>query len=127
MEYLDGDVPADDLLAVGERRERERDVRRLVETVGGPRARGQGPPAGDVVGLDVGVDDVRDLRPLELGVLEVALEVVGLWVYDRRRPVARSPEHVGRAAGLGIQELPEDHGHASFSRDDRSRLARLRA
>jgi hypothetical protein len=63
-----------------------------------------------VVGLDVGVDDVGDLRALELGELDVALEVLGLWVYDRRRPVAHSPEHVGRAAGPRIQELPEDHG-----------------
>jgi len=56
------------------------------------------------------VDDVCDLRLLELGELEVALEILGLGVYDRRRAVAYSAEHVGRAPGLGVEELLEDHG-----------------
>jgi len=62
-----------------------------------------------MVRLDVSVDDVRDLGALESGELQVALEVVGVWVYDRRRPMAHSAEHVGRAPGLRIEELLEDH------------------
>lgn len=62
-----------------------------------------------MVGLDVSVDDARDLRALEPGELQVALDVVGQRVYDRRRPVPRSPEDVGGAPSLGIQELLEDH------------------
>jgi hypothetical protein len=66
-----------------------------------------------VVGLDVGLDDVRDRGALQLGVRHVAVEVIGLWVYDRRRPVAPSPEDVRRASRSWIEELSKDHG-ASF-------------
>jgi hypothetical protein len=62
-----------------------------------------------MVRLDVRVDDARDLGALERGELQVALEVVGVRVYDRRRPMAHSPEDVGGAPGVGIEELLEDH------------------
>jgi hypothetical protein len=63
-----------------------------------------------VVGLDVGVDDAGDPRALQRGKFQVALDVVGLWVYDRRRLVADSPEDVRGAPGPGIEELLKDHG-----------------
>ena len=109
MEHADHDVPADELLPVGERRERERHVRGLVETVGGARAGRELTASRPMVRLDVRVDDARDLRALEGRELQVALEVVGVWVYDRRRPMAHSAKDVGGAPGLGIEELLEDH------------------
>jgi hypothetical protein len=110
VEHADHDVPAVELLPVGQRREREGDVRRLVQAVVGARAGRELAASRPVVGLDVGVDDAGDLRALERGKLQVALDVVGLWVYDRRRLVADSPEDVGCAPGPGIEELLEDHG-----------------
>ena len=113
VEHADHDVAADELLPVGERREREGDVRGLVQAVGRARAGRELAAARPMVGLDVRVDDVRDLRALERCELQVALDVVGLWVYDRRRPMAHSPEDVGGAAGPGVEELLEDHASTS--------------
>jgi hypothetical protein len=64
-----------------------------------------------MVGLDVGVDDLRDLRLLERGELQVVFDVLGLGVYDRRRAMAYSAVDVGGAAGPGVEELLKDHGH----------------
>jgi hypothetical protein len=53
-----------------------------------------------MVRVDVGLDDAGDPGALGGGERQVALEVVGVRVYDRRRLVTHSPEDVGRAAGL---------------------------
>jgi hypothetical protein len=103
------DVPAEEFLAVAERRERKGHVGGLVQAVVRTGAGGEGAPPGSMVGLDVRLDHPSDLGTFERRELQVALQIVGVRVYDRRRLVAHSPENIGGTPGLGIQELLEDH------------------
>ena len=69
-----------------------------------------GKPAGtrDVIGLHVGLDDVADPHVLLRRRLEIRLDVV-LWIHHSAAGCAASAEHVARAAGLGREEMTEDH------------------
>lgn len=68
--------------------------------------------AREVVGLDVGVNDILDLHALRLGELGIGLNVSLLWVHDRSPGFARSTEDVSGTAGVVIKKLLEDHrGH----------------
>ena len=66
--------------------------------------------AGGVVRLNVGLEDVRDPHVLLGGGLEVGLDVL-LWIHHSAAGCAPSAEEVAGAAGLGGQELAEDHGN----------------
>jgi hypothetical protein len=57
----------------------------------------------------VRLEDVRDPHGLLRGGFEVRLDVV-LWIHHSAAGCAASAEHVTGAAGLGRQEMPEDHG-----------------
>jgi hypothetical protein len=135
MEHADHHVPTVERLAVGQRREREGHIRGLVQAIVGARPGGELAAAGSMVRLDVGIDDPRDACALEGGKFDVAVEVVGVGVYDRRRLVSHSPEHVGRTPGFGVEDgwkiivalhaiaraawLPNlwRHSHRSLARD----------
>jgi hypothetical protein len=114
VEDADHDVAADELLPVGQRREREGYIRGLVQAIVGACTGRERAATRPMVRLNVGIDDVRDRGALEGGKVLVALEVIGVRVYDRRRLVAHSPEHVCRAPGLRVEELLENHSFPSM-------------
>jgi len=64
--------------------------------------------AGHVVGLDVGLDDVGDAHVLLCRGFQIRLDVV-LWIHHSAAGCAASAEHVARTAGLGREEMAEDH------------------
>jgi hypothetical protein len=97
------------LLAVGDADVWERDRGGFVDEDRGAGDRGQPPGAGEVVGLDVGLDDVAHTHGLLAGGLEVGLDLQ-LWIHHSARSGAASAEEVAGAAGLGGEELSEDHG-----------------
>jgi hypothetical protein len=57
----------------------------------------------------VRLDDMGNAHALLRGRFEVGLDVV-LWIHHSAAGCAASAEHVTGAAGLGRQEMPEDHG-----------------
>ena len=69
----------------------------------------QGRQPGDVVGLDVGLDDGHDLRPLSLGAGDVLIDEIRMGIDDRELPLALAAEEVGGAGGLVVEELSEVH------------------
>jgi hypothetical protein len=57
----------------------------------------------------VRLEDVRDPHVLLRGRFEVRLDVV-LWIHHSAAGCAASAEQVAGAAGLGREEMTEDHG-----------------
>jgi hypothetical protein len=61
-----------------------------------------------VIGLDVGLVDVRDPHGLLSGGFEVGLDLK-LWIHHSAAGCARSAEQVAGAAGLRRQEVAKNH------------------
>ena len=97
------------LFAVGHGHVRELDAGALVEQDRGPRGGGQPPGAGQVICLDVGLDDVGDAHGLVGRGFEIGLDVK-LWIHHSARSGAPSAEQIAGAAGLRGEELAKDHG-----------------
>jgi hypothetical protein len=57
----------------------------------------------------VRLEDVRDPHVLLRGSLDIGLDVL-LWIHHSAAGCTPSAEEVAGAAGLGSQELTEDHG-----------------
>ena len=116
----DGDVTDADRVAVVQRGEGVRDAaleRRRRQAQARSGLRGQGTGAGEVVGVQVRVDDIGDRRA-ELG-RERAVELgVRRGVDDERLAAGR--DHVGQAAASGPLDL--EHGEPVDAEVDRSRL-----
>jgi hypothetical protein len=62
----------------------------------------------------VALEDMGDPHPLLAGGLQVGLDLL-LWIHHSAGRCARSAEYVASAAGLGGEELSEDHGFFSFA------------
>jgi hypothetical protein len=62
-----------------------------------------------VIGLNVGLVDVRDPHGLLSGRFEVRLDLK-LWIHHSAAGCARSAEQVAGAAGLRRQEVAKNHG-----------------
>jgi hypothetical protein len=79
-----------------------------------PRARGGGqtPVAGDVVGVVVRLEDVRDREVVLLGEREVVRDLPFRVDDGGLAPVR---EDVGRAAEILVQHLPEEHAGGSYA------------
>ena len=82
VEHLHARVAELDLLAVAKRLERKGDVRGLVQAVGGAGLPRERRAAGAVVGVHVGVDDVRDAHALRRGERDVCVDVLLVGVDD---------------------------------------------
>ncbi len=61
-----------------------------------------------MVGLHVGLEDVRDAHVFLSGGLEIRLDIL-LWIHHSARSGAASAEQVAGAPGLRSEELAEDH------------------
>jgi hypothetical protein len=114
MEHAHTHVAQLVLLAVLHVDVRKAHAGRLVIENGRARDGREAARAGEVVGLDMGLEDVRDAHPLLSGRFEVRLDV-GLWIHHSAAGFAPSAEEVAGAAGLGSEELTEDHGRPSFA------------
>jgi hypothetical protein len=120
MQERHADVPHLVLLVVLDGDVRKLDRRRAVHEDGGTGGGGQPARARDVVGLHVGLDDVGHPHGLLARGLQVRLDLE-LWIHHSARSGAASPEQIAGAAGLGGEELTEDHRGTSW----RERLAAL--
>jgi hypothetical protein len=74
----------------------------------GAGAGGQFAIAGDVIGVEVGVKDVRDPQPIGLGDLEIAVHIA-LRVHHGTHARLAATDQIGNAAQALKEELPEDH------------------
>ena len=61
-----------------------------------------------MIGLDMGLEDVRDPHRLLSGGFEIGLDVE-LWIHHSAASCARSAEQVAGAAGLWRQEVAKNH------------------
>src|SRR5688572_14884749 len=109
VQHLDDGIAELEHVAVSELLKTENDLCRFMERVCGADAIGQKASARNVVGVNVGVDRVRDLQPLALGKGNVGLDVALLGVDNGALTDRSAAEEVGRAAGLVIVVWPEDH------------------
>ena len=103
------ELPERQLLPVVQRPERIGDLRRLVQAELGAMLGGQPARAGDVVGVDVGVDHVA--QP-EVALLEQRLVLLDRErrIDDRRLVGLPRRDQVGGAAAPLVEELLEVHG-----------------
>ena len=118
------DADAGDLhgIAVGKWLVLELDAGPIGDVDGGSRCRPKAPAAGNVVGVRVRLQDVRDLEAVLVRQGEVVLDVP-LRIDDRRLSPVR--DDVGGAAEILVQHLPEEHSarHDTAVRFDRCELA----
>ncbi len=119
VEATDVVVAELNLVAVSKVDVREVNFGRLVEVDLCSRAPGELESAREVVGLDVGLEDVADASAGRFGQPQVVVDVLDVWVADRELLPARSAEEVACAARGGMKDLSEDHSSLPF----RSRLA----
>jgi len=86
----------------------ELDRCRLVENHGGASCFREATSARQVIGLDVGLEDVRDPHGLLSGGFEIGLDIE-LWIHHSAGSCAPSAEQIAGAAGLWRQEVAKNH------------------
>jgi hypothetical protein len=109
VEHGDLDVAQLERLAVGHADVRDDDRRRPVEEHGRPGEGREPARAGDVIRLDVGLEDVGDAQGLLRGRVDIGLDLM-LWIHHSAGAHAPSAEEIAGAAGRGVEEMAEDHG-----------------
>ena len=82
---------------------------RLVEDHRGSGRGSETTGAGEVVGLDVGLNDMREPHGFLGSGFKIGLDVE-LWIHHSAASCARSAEDVAGAAGLRRQEVAKNHG-----------------
>ena len=107
---LDPGVAELNHLAITERVVLEVDPSAVGKKRGRTRPRDQLGESGDVVGLDVSVEDGGDRRALALGECDVVVDQVDVGVDDGEGAVRLAAQEVGGAGGLVVEELAEVHG-----------------
>ena len=75
-----------------------------------PHRLGQVAIAGDVVGVRVGLEDVRDLEALLAREPQVLVDPVAPGIHHDRLAGLATADEVAEAAGLLVDQLLEDHG-----------------
>src|SRR4051794_38409688 len=95
----------------------EHDAGVLGQVAGCAGARDKLGQAGDVVGLDVGVEHRGDRRALPLGERDVLVHQVEMGVDDREGAVGLAAEEVRGAGGVVVEELAEVHALDNVSID----------
>jgi len=87
------DVAQLELVPIFQRVEGKMRLRSLVEIDRRARLRRQPATAGEVVRLNVGLDDMRDPHSAFLAGLEILIDLL-LWIHHSRRALSRSPEEI---------------------------------
>ena len=108
MQDAHPDVAEIELIPISKRTEVKMCLRRLVEVDRRPGLGRQFAAAGEMVGLDVGFDDVRDPDARLLGRLEVLIDIL-LWIHHSCAVFTPSPKEVRGTPGLWPEKLPENH------------------
>ena len=70
---------------------------------------GQSATTGNVIGLNVRVNDILDLHSFSSRKLDVCIDIIVLWVHDRGPSFTGSTKNVSGTAGVVIEILFEDH------------------
>jgi hypothetical protein len=70
---------------------------------------GQTTSTGNVIRLNMSVNDILDLHPLCCRKFDVGIDVIGLWVHDRGPCLTGSTKDVSGTAGVLREKLFEDH------------------
>src|SRR5207237_9802004 len=81
---------------------------RLMENHWGASCFREATSARQVIGLDVGLEDVRDPHGLLSGGFEIGLDIE-LWIHHSAGSCAPSAGQIAGAAGLWRQEVAKDH------------------
>lgn len=92
-EYFDGDIAELDLVTVADRSERQIKVGLFGKYILGVRRIDQGPPGGNVVGVDVCVDHIVDVYVRRLRGLKVSIDISAR-INEGDRAFAAASEHV---------------------------------
>src|SRR6267142_6460708 len=109
VEHREPDIARLVLIAIGERYEGKPRAGGFGEEDPGAGGCGELTSSGDVIRLDVGLQDVGDSHALFGRRLEIRLDVV-LWIHHSARMCAASAEQVAGAPRLRREELAKDHG-----------------
>ena len=117
MQNAEPELTERQLFAVGEVTERIRHTRRLVQTQLRPVLRGKLPRAGDVVRMDVRVDDVAKGEPA-LAKERLVLLRLDRWVDDGGLVRLARRDEIGRTAAAFVEDLFEVHPGLASLRDD---------
>jgi hypothetical protein len=64
---------------------------------------------GDMVGLDVGLEDCDDRDGLLLSQRDVIVDQIDMWIDDREARLGLASEQIGGAGSLVVEELTEKH------------------
>ncbi len=117
VQGLDAQRAERELVAVIERLVRELGGHQTVNVDRRARRRGQAAVAGYVVGVIVGLEDVRDAYAQVARQIEVLVDLEAR--IDHRRDAGLViADEVRRAAEIVMDNLPEDHRSASLLPDD---------
>jgi hypothetical protein len=68
---------------------------------------------GNVVGLDMCLEDRADRCAQTAGLLEVLVDEAEVWIDDGELPMRETAEQVARAGCGGEEKRPQDHGLAT--------------
>ncbi len=116
VERLDRHVAEVEQIAVAHCAKRRGGGRVGEENVFGPGRLGERAPRGQVIGMDVRVNDVANLQPGLSGRVEIARDVADR-VDDRAGGLAAAAEQIRDADRIGVQELSQDHAKPPLKRE----------
>src|SRR4029079_15678762 len=109
VKHLEVSVAELDLVAVMKRGERIGHVGSFMNAILRPDAACEFRCAGTVVGMDVGIDDVRQAKTLRVCEFDVGIDVVGPCIDDSALAERAAAEQVGGAAAIVVVVRSEDH------------------
>ena len=121
-----GDIQADALdaqpVAVGDAHRHDIDAGLLAHHGDAARAVAQRAEAGDVVGVQVGIDRLHQLQVQFADELEVAIDLLQDGIDDQRLAATAGGEQVGVGAGRRLEQLTKDQNRLPRSPQGKSYL-----
>jgi hypothetical protein len=108
MQNLNGDIPKRQPVPIADSAEPGAHFGRSEEYVFRASCLRQTPSSREMIGMDVGIDDIQYLHPGRARGVEV-LSDVAQRVDNRAASFAATAKEVGNRNGIRMQELPQDH------------------
>ncbi len=108
VQYLKSQLPESVHLAVSQPSEREQYICYFVHSDVRARSLGQLPSAGNVVGVDAGVDNIEDAEATRVGQVYVLVDVEGWSDHHSLFRLTRGDD-IGRATAVFVENLLDIH------------------